>query len=120
MMTLAVGDAVQALRSVMRGPEQKGVLGVMPEWLPGWLPGAGVMGLKAVSVFSGNHAKGLESHTGAALLYETAHGLRRAHTSMPSVRASPLPANSIRRRWLRRACSSIGRKARSTRRATVW
>ena len=70
LMALAVGDAVQPLRSVVRGPEQTGVLGVMP----GWLPGLGVMGLKAVSVFSGNHAVGLESHIGAVLLHETQHG----------------------------------------------
>ena len=70
LIALSVGDAVQPLRSVMRGPEHKGVLGVMP----GWLPGLGVMGLKAVSVFSGNHAAGLESHIGAVLLHETKHG----------------------------------------------
>jgi alanine dehydrogenase len=70
LMALAVGDAVQPLRSVVRGPEQRGVLGVMP----GWLPGRDVMGLKAVSVFSGNHAAGLESHIGAVLLHETQHG----------------------------------------------
>lgn len=70
LLALAVGDAVQPLRSVVRGPEQTGVLGVMP----GWLPGLGVMGLKAVSVFSANHAVGLESHIGAVLLHETQHG----------------------------------------------
>ena len=70
LIALAVGDAVQPLRSIVRGPEQTGVLGVMP----GWLPGLGVMGLKAVSVFSGNHAVGLESHIGAVLLHETQHG----------------------------------------------
>lgn len=48
----------------MRAPNNQGALGVMP----GWLPGLGVMGLKEVSVFSGNRAVGLESHIGVVLL----------------------------------------------------
>ena len=42
--------------------------------MPGWLPGIGMMGLKDVSVFSGNRAVGLESHIGVVLLHETQHG----------------------------------------------
>jgi ornithine cyclodeaminase len=70
LMALARGEGVQPLRSILRAPANNGALGVMP----GWLPERGVMGLKDVSVFSGNRALGLESHIGVVLLHETAHG----------------------------------------------
>jgi ornithine cyclodeaminase/alanine dehydrogenase-like protein (mu-crystallin family) len=70
LATLAAGQAVQPLRQVLRAPDNKGALGVMP----GWLPGLGMMGLKDVSVFSGNRAVGLESHIGVVLLHDTEHG----------------------------------------------
>ncbi|MBY0492435.1 MAG: ornithine cyclodeaminase family protein [Gemmatimonadaceae bacterium] len=70
LVSLAEGEAVQPLRSILRSPANNGALGVMP----GWLPGLGMMGLKDVSVFSGNRAVGLESHIGVVLLHETTHG----------------------------------------------
>jgi ornithine cyclodeaminase len=70
LVSLAEGNAVQPLRQVLRSPANNGALGVMP----GWLPGIGMMGLKDVSVFSGNRAVGLESHIGVVLLHETTHG----------------------------------------------
>lgn len=70
LVALAAGQAVQPLRSVLRAPANNGALGVMP----GWLPELGVMGLKDVSVFSGNRAMGLESHIGVVLLHDTTHG----------------------------------------------
>jgi ornithine cyclodeaminase len=70
LTALSAGNVVQPLRHVMRAPNNQGALGVMP----GWLPGLGVMGLKEVSVFSGNRAVGLESHIGVVLLHETEHG----------------------------------------------
>lgn len=70
LLALAEGNAVQPLRAVLRAPDNTGALGVMP----GWLPGIGMMGLKDVSVFSGNRAVGLESHIGVVLLHDTQHG----------------------------------------------
>lgn len=70
LLALAAGHAVQPLRHVLRAPAGNGALGVMP----GWLPAIGMMGLKDVSVFSGNRAMGLESHIGVVLLHETTHG----------------------------------------------
>lgn len=70
LRSLSEGSAVQPLRAVLRAPDNTGALGVMP----GWLPGIGMMGLKDVSVFSGNRAVGLESHIGVVLLHETQHG----------------------------------------------
>ncbi len=70
LLALSEGNAVQPLRAVLRAPDNTGALGVMP----GWLPGIGMMGLKDVSVFSGNRAVGLESHIGVVLLHETQHG----------------------------------------------
>jgi ornithine cyclodeaminase len=70
LKAVAEGRAVQPLRMIMRGNDCTGILGVMP----GWLDDIGMMGLKAVSVFRGNHAAGLESHLGAVLLHEARHG----------------------------------------------
>lgn len=83
LRALSNGEALQPLRAVVRGPEQTGILGVMP----GWLPRHQVMGLKAVSVFAGNRAAGLESHLGAILLHETSHGQLIAIVDASSITA---------------------------------
>lgn len=68
--TLARGDAVQPLRSAMHLPEGRGLLGMMPAWLGG----IDVHGIKAVSVFPGNHGTPYDAHQGAVLLFEGEHG----------------------------------------------
>ncbi len=68
--TLAGGESIQPLRKAMWLPDKSGLLGMMPAY-------AGdtkVMGIKVVSVFQGNHSKGLSSHQGAVLLFETDTG----------------------------------------------
>lgn len=68
--TLARGDAVLPLRTMTRLPDGSGLLGLMPAYL-----GApAVLGLKAVSVFPGNHGTPYESHQGAVLIFEVEHG----------------------------------------------
>lgn len=68
--TLARGDAILPLRPVLWLPERRGALGMMPAYLGD----AGVMGLKAVSVFPGNEGTGYDSHQGAVLVFETGNG----------------------------------------------
>lgn len=70
LQTLAKGDAILPLRPVMWLPEKVGALGMMPSYLGS----IGMMGLKVVSVFPGNHGTEYDSHIGAVMLYETKHG----------------------------------------------
>ncbi len=64
--TLADGQAIQPLRSTMWLPDKTGLLGMMPASMSD----TRVMGIKVISVFPGNHSKGLSSHQGAVLLFE--------------------------------------------------
>ncbi len=70
LKTLAEGNAILPLRPVMWLPEKIGALGMMPAYLGS----IGMMGLKVVSVFPGNHGTEYDSHIGAVMLYETKHG----------------------------------------------
>ena len=64
------GKAVNPLRNIMWLPDKSGVIGMMPAYLED----AGVMGLKAISVFPGNHATEYDSHQGTVMLFETRNG----------------------------------------------
>ena len=64
------GDAVNPLRNLMWLPDKSGLIGMMPAYLAD----AQVMGLKAISVFPGNHATEYGSHQGTVMLFETQNG----------------------------------------------
>jgi ornithine cyclodeaminase len=70
LKTLARGDAVLPLRSMVRLPDRPGLLGVMPAYLGE----PRVMGLKVVTVMPGNHGTEFDSHQGAVMLFEVEHG----------------------------------------------
>lgn len=70
LKTVADGNAIVPLRHVMWLPEKIGALGTMPAYLGS----IGMMGLKVMSVFPGNHGTEFDSHIGAVMLYETKHG----------------------------------------------
>lgn len=70
LSALARGEAILPLRPVMRLPEKVGALGLMPSYLAN----IKAMGLKAISVFPGNHGTKYDSHQGAVLLFEATHG----------------------------------------------
>ncbi len=67
---LARGEAVLPLRQMVKQPDGKGLLAVMPSYL-GNLP---ALGIKTISVFPGNIGTPYESHQGAVLLFETKNG----------------------------------------------
>ncbi len=67
---LGRGLALNPLRQVLWRPDRQGLMGVMPAFAPD--PAS--FAIKAVSVFPGAHAAGLESHQGAVLLFEAEHG----------------------------------------------
>lgn len=83
LATLARGDAVLPLRTMMWLPDRSGLLGLMPACL-----GApAVMGLKIVSVMPGNHGTEYESHQGAVLIFEVSHGSLLAVIDASSITA---------------------------------
>jgi ornithine cyclodeaminase len=64
------GNAANPLRNIMWLPDKSGLIGMMPAHLAD----SRVMGLKAISVFPGNHATEYDSHQGTVLLFETQNG----------------------------------------------
>ncbi|WP_035955141.1 ornithine cyclodeaminase family protein [Kitasatospora sp. NRRL B-11411] len=62
-------------RPVLDPPGAAGLLGLMPAYLAGDEP---AYGLKAVTLFPGNTARGLDSHQGAVLLFDGSTGRARA------------------------------------------
>jgi len=70
LSTLARGDAVQPLRSMVRLPDGSGLLGLMP----GYLGAPQAFGLKVVSVMPGNHGTAYDSHQGVVMLFGVEHG----------------------------------------------
>ena len=81
--TLARGDALQPQRLVIRLPNKKGVLGIMPAYLGS--PSAA--GSKIVTVSPGNLNTRYESHQGAVLLFECDHGKLLAIIDASSITA---------------------------------
>jgi ornithine cyclodeaminase len=89
LATLARGDANLPLRQVLRLPG--GVFAAMPA-TSGTPP---AIGLKAITVFPGNHGTELDSHQGAVLLFEGAHGRLLAvmdATSITAIRTAAVSA----------------------------
>ncbi len=70
LASLARGEALLPLRTIMWLPEKAGALGMMPAYLKD----ANVLGLKVISVFPGNHGTEFDAHQGAVMLFETRHG----------------------------------------------
>ena len=68
--SLANGECVQPLRSLMWLPEKKGILGIMP----GHAEKLGVSGVKVITVFHSNRNEGLPSHQGVVILFDGKHG----------------------------------------------
>ncbi len=70
LAALAGGQGLVPLRMVMRMPDGSGFLGLMPGHLASHEGHDAALGMKAVSVFPGNVARGIDSHQGAVLLFE--------------------------------------------------
>jgi ornithine cyclodeaminase/alanine dehydrogenase-like protein (mu-crystallin family) len=71
LTALAAGKAYQPLRTIIRPPDAQGVMGLMPAYMSG---DRAAFGLKAICVFPGNPAKGMDSHQGAVLLFSAETG----------------------------------------------
>lgn len=74
LIALAEGKVHQPLRTIIRPPDAKGVMGLMPSYMSGATSRAAAFGLKAICVFPGNPAVGKDSHQGAVLLFSAETG----------------------------------------------
>jgi ornithine cyclodeaminase len=83
LSTLARGEAILPLRSILWLPERVGGLGLMPAAL---LPDR-VVGLKAITFFPGNEGTELDTHQGAVLLFEAERGQLLAVMDATSITA---------------------------------
>jgi len=72
LASLARGDALLPLRTVVRIPRTNNAFATMPGYIA--LDGQGVFGAKIVSVFPGNQGTAYDSHQGAVLIFDNEHG----------------------------------------------
>src|SRR5437868_2612601 len=129
LTALARGDVHQPQRMIVRPPDAKGLLALMPVHRAGSSP---AYGLKAICVFPDNPARGLDAHQGGVLLFDGATGepralmnasaitaIRTAATSGVATHLLARAANgSLRARTLMRSGLIRLRRARLT--ATRW
>ena len=71
LAALARGEVFQPLRTIIRPPEARGLLGFMPAFRAGE---RGAFGMKAICVFPENPAKGKDAHQGAVMLFSRETG----------------------------------------------
>ncbi len=83
LATLARGEAMLPLRSILWLPEKIGGLGLMPAAL---LPER-VAGVKVITFFPGNEGTELDTHQGAVLLFEAERGRLLAVIDATSITA---------------------------------
>ena len=84
LLSLAKGEVHQPLRSIIRPPHAKGLIGLMPAHKSG---DTSAFGLKAVCVFPENPAKGKDAHQGAVLLFSGETGELRALMNASAITA---------------------------------
>ena len=70
-IALARGEFEQPLRTIVRPPNVKGVMAMMPSYRGGE---GSTFGLKAICVFPGNAAIGKDAHQGAVMLFDGTTG----------------------------------------------
>lgn len=81
---LALGQAWQPLRFVVRPPDEESLMGLMPAHRSGPRP---AYGLKTVCIFPGNPARGLDMHQGGVLLFDGETGAPLALVNASAVTA---------------------------------
>lgn len=71
LASLARGEIFQPLRTIIRPPDARGLLGLMPAYRYGE---HGAFGLKAICVFPGNPSLGKDAHQGMVMLFSQETG----------------------------------------------
>src|ERR1051325_992837 len=84
LVALAEGRVHQPLRTIVRPPDAAGIMGLMPSYSSG---AHAAFGLKAICVFGGNPARGLDAHQGAVLLFSAETGELQAIVNASAVTA---------------------------------
>lgn len=74
LAAFAGGQAHQPLRTIIRPPAAAGMMALMPAYLAASNDTEAAYGLKAICIFGGNPASGLDSHQGVVLLSSAATG----------------------------------------------
>src|SRR5438046_10734319 len=83
-IALAHGEFEQPLRTIVRPPDVKGVIAMMPSYRGGEQP---MFGLKAICVFTGNAAIGKDAHQGSVILFDGGTGELRAIANASAITA---------------------------------
>ena len=71
LASLARGEVYQPLRTIIRPPDARGLLGLMPAYRHGE---QGAFGMKAICVFPGNPSIGKDAHQGLVMLFSQETG----------------------------------------------
>ena len=71
LASLARGEVFQPLRTIVRPPNARGLLGLMPAYRHGE---HGAFGMKAICVFPGNPSLGKDAHQGMVMLFSQETG----------------------------------------------
>lgn len=91
LKSLAEGDVYQPLRTLIRPPGTRGLLGLMSAFRGGNQP---TIGLKAITIFPGNPSIGLDAHQGAVLLFDSETGVLMALINASAITAARTAAVS--------------------------
>ncbi|MGI8919720.1 MAG: ornithine cyclodeaminase family protein [Pyrinomonadaceae bacterium] len=91
LIAMAAGKAYQPLRTIIRAPDAKGVMGLMPAYMSG---DSAAFGLKAICVFPENPARGKDAHQGAVLLFSGETGELLAMMNASAITANRTAAVS--------------------------
>lgn len=95
LASLARGEAILPLRTVIRIPQSADAFGVMPAYLAS----PKTIGAKVVTVYPGNHGTALDSHQGAVLLFDADTGSLAAlldATAITTIRTAAVSAVATR------------------------
>ena len=84
LIALAAGEVHQPLRTIIWPPGAAGAMGLMPSYASGK---RAAFGLKAICVFPGNPAMGMDSHQGGVLLFSAETGELQALMNASAITA---------------------------------
>jgi alanine dehydrogenase len=95
LSSLARGETVLPLRTILRLPDGSGAFAVMPAYLGS----PATIGAKVITVFPGNNGTAFDSHQGAVLLFDSVNGSLAAlldATAITTIRTAAVSAVATR------------------------
>jgi ornithine cyclodeaminase len=105
LAALARGEVFQPLRTIVRPPDARGLLGLMPAYRHGE---HGAFGLKAICVFPGNPSLGKDAHQGTVMLFSQETGEPLALMNASQITATRTAAvSAVATRLLARAEAEV-------------